>query len=354
MGFENSYDMDALSAKSRAQKLAFGPFAFHAALAMRETGLIDALQETSGDGKSKATLAEETPLPEYGVSVLVDFGVDLELVTETNGQYSLGPVGFFVANDEMTRVNFNFTRDVCYEALEHLEDSLRNQEPAGLQEFGDWETLYQGLTELSDSVKESWEDFDHFYSDRAFDSLLPVVFDQSVDRLLDVGGNTGRWSRRCLEYDPDVDVTIMDLGDQLEQARENFNNSQLEDRVHYLDRDLLRDDVQFPEGMDVIWMCQLLDCFSRDEIVRILERARASMGESTSLYIVELFPDRQDFDTAKYSLNALSLYFTCVANGNSRFYSYETMVELINRADLTIDGEIEVPSSEHTALRCTT
>lgn len=352
MGFESSYHMDALTAKSKAQELAFGPFAFQTALVMRETGLIHTLQESGSDGFSKKTLSDQTGLSEYGVSVLVDFGVDLNIVEKNGDSYSLGPVGFFIKNDEMTRVNFNFTRDVCYEALQYLEESIREEKPAGLQVLGDWATLYEGLNEISDDVKESWDNFDHFYSDRAFESLLPVVFDGSVDRLLDVGGNTGRWARRCLEYDDTVDITIMDLPKQLDEARRNLDQSGMASRVSYLERDLLDHDGPFPEGMDVIWMCQLLDCFSTDQIRRILDRLKSSMEPETRLYIVELFPDRQNFETAEYSLDAISLYFTCVANGNSRFYHCDTIMEIVRDVGLTVDREIDVPSSEHTALQC--
>ena len=68
-------------------------------------------------------------------------------------------------------------------------------------------------------VTKSWFAFDHFYSDSAFDEALKVVFRQKVKRLLDVGGNTGRWATRCVGHEADVEVTIVDLPQQLELMR---------------------------------------------------------------------------------------------------------------------------------------
>ena len=37
-------------------------------------------------------------------------------------RFHLGRLGHFLLEDEMTRVNFDFTRDVCYAAAAHLDE----------------------------------------------------------------------------------------------------------------------------------------------------------------------------------------------------------------------------------------
>ncbi len=56
-------------------------------------------------------------------------------------------------------------------------------------------------------------------------------------------------------------------------------------------------------------MCQFLDCFSEDEIVKILSTCATSMDDDAELIIVETFTDRQDFGF-QFILEATSLYFT--------------------------------------------
>jgi hypothetical protein len=352
MFLQNGGSLTAVEAKSYAQWISFGPFAFYAATVMRDTGLLEELSKSDHRGLDPTALASRTGLSEYGVSVLLDFGVHLGLVQKTDASFVLGKVGHFILHDEMTRINMNFTRDVCYRALPFLEESLRRQEPAGLQTLGPWRTIYEGLTEITEPAKSSWFRFDHFYSDRVFDALLPVVFDRPVRTLLDIGGNTGRWVLKCLRHDPQVRVILMDLPLQLDEARRNIHAAGFDERASYHAADLLDETQPFYRGADVIWMSQFLDCFSESEIRRILSRAAATMDADTLLYIVELFPDRQTFDVAAMSLDATSLYFTCIANGNSRMYHYSRFIGLVQDAGLRIEREIDDVGVGHTVLCC--
>ena len=352
----NSQDTDrrksAFEAISQAQWIAFSPFVFQAATVMRDEGLLAAIENSGKRGESVEALVETTSLSEYAVRVLLDFGVSIDLVYENQGRYCLANVGHYILNDEMTRVNMNFTRDVCYQALSRLGDSLRDGKPYGLDCLGPWETLYQGLTSLPEPAGSSWFSFDHFYSDRVFERFLPIVFADPARMILDVGGNTGRWALKCLGYDKDVYVTIMDLPCQLKEARRNIENAGFIERFNSYPIDLLDEKSTFYRGADVIWMSQFLDCFSENEILSILKRAAAVMDGETVLYIVELFWDRQKFEAAAFSLNATSLYFSCVANGKSRMYRSSDLTRLVEKAGLKIESDTDDVGAGHTVLRC--
>lgn len=342
-------NLSAMEAKSMAQRIAFAPYSFYATVVMRDSGLLDAVSEEEAD---VSTLAERSELSEYATSLLLDFGKHLGLVTESNGTFALGKVGFFMLNDEMTDVHMNLTEDMMYDALPYLSEAFDKSEPAGLQTLGPWDTLYEGLSDLPEPAKTSWHHFDHFHSRCSFDDLLPVVFDEPVSNILDVGGNTGLWTLQFLEHDPDVHVQLIDLPLVLEDARDNIEDAGERDRVTLIELDLREEAVSFPEGLDVIWMSQLLDCFPPDRIVELLKTAREAMGPNTRLLITELFPDRQDMDAAAFCLNAISLYFACVANGESRFYRFEQFREFISEADLDVESVQDVSSSHHTVITC--
>jgi len=342
----------ALEAKSRAQWIAFAPFVFQATVTIRDCGLLAAIGACPNEGTGIDELAKKTGIPLYGVRVLLDFALDFGLVVRTGSFYTLGKTGYFVLNDDMTRVNMNFTRDVCYRALESLEESVRAGVPVGLGALGEWESLYDGLTRLPEPASDSWFCFDHFYSDRVFDEVLPMVFGDPVTEILDIGGNTGRWAERCLTYDPHVYVTLMDLPRQVEAARENIRAAGFDDRFNGYPLDVLRDSGAYYKGADVIWMCQFLDCFAESEILRILEKVVVVMDANTVLYIVELFWDRQKYDAARFSLNAVSLYFTCIANGKSRMYHSDDMRRLVEQSGLKIVRERDDIGEGHTVLCC--
>lgn len=342
----------ALEALSHAQWIAFAPFVFQAAVVMRDMGLLKALEETGTQGEDVGALAAATCLSEYALKVLLDFGISMDLVYRNQGRYCLAKTGYYLLNDEMTRVNMDFTRDVCYQALARLGDSIRDGKPHGLSLLGPWETLYQGLTSLPEPARSSWFSFDHFYSDRVFEQFLPIVFEEPVKEILDVGGNTGRWALKCLGHDADVRVTIMDLSSQLEVAQHSITAAGFTDRFNVCPVDLLDENAAFYQGADVIWMSQFLDCFSETEILSILRRAAAVMDDNTLLYIIELFWDRQKFEAASFSLNATSLYFTCIANGKSRMYHSSDLLRLVEEAGLRVESDTDDIGAGHTVLRC--
>jgi hypothetical protein len=100
-------------------------------------------------------------------------------------------------------------------------------------------------------------------------------------------------------------------------------------------------------------MSQFLDCFSKPEILSLLERAKQALSDSGSLYILETYWDDQKFEASSYSLHATSLYFTCMANGNSQMYHTKDMLELIEQAGLQVVESFPGIGLSHTLFRCT-
>ena len=112
----SSYEQDsltALQAKEQAQKLAFAPIAFQAALSLRELGLLDVLDHAGVDGLSAREIATRSGVSEYGVKVLLDMGLSAQIVTQKDGRYVLARLGFFLLHDAMTRANMDFTAQKC-------------------------------------------------------------------------------------------------------------------------------------------------------------------------------------------------------------------------------------------------
>ncbi len=338
-----------MQALADAQKLAFAPFAFQAARIMRDRGLLSALQ--IGRAKSAAVLAAETGLSDYATETLLETGLSFGLCALVGEDWALTRLGHTVNHDEMTRVNMDFTHDVCYQGLFDLEAALVEGRPAGLHHLGDWPTIYEGLSRLPPKAAESWFRFDHYYSDGAMGQALPIVFAHKPARLLDVGGNTGKWATRCCGFDANVTVTIADLPGQLGLAKVQLAERGLGARVSGHPIDLLDPDQALPSGHDAIWMSQFLCCFSKVEVRSILSRAREAMGPDTSLWILDTFWDKTPNEVATYCLHATSLYFTAMANGNSRMYSLADTTRAVEAVGLRVAEVHEGLGLGHTLLR---
>jgi len=169
---------------------------------------------------------------------------------------------------------------------------------------------------------------------------------------MDVGGNTGKFAIKCANYNNDVKITILDLPGQLNDAEKYIKEAGFEDRIDGYPINLLDFSKPYPKGYDIIWMSQFLDCFSEEEVVNLISNARDAMDDHAELYIMETLWDKQRFEASTYSLHATSLYFTCIANGNSRMYHSEDMVKLTEEAGLRVVEIIENVGVSHTILRC--
>ncbi|QYK06748.1 methyltransferase [Shewanella zhangzhouensis] len=347
--------LHAFDAKCEAQKIAFAPISFQAARCLLRFGVLDAIDQTGGASVAeihqKLQFAGE-PLSPYALGVLLDMGLSMGLLWHEDGKYQLDKTGHFLLHDGMSRTNLEFVHHICYQGMFKLEESLLSGTPAGLSQFGDWDTLYPALSSLPLAAKESWFAFDHFYSDHAFDSLLPLVLADKPAHLVDIGGNTGKWARACCGYQADLKVTIMDLPQQLALASVACAEAGFAERIHYHPVDLLTEAPSFVQGADVYWMSQFLDCFSEAQIRAVLSHTREAMGRDSRLYILETFWDKQPNEASAYCVNATSLYFTAIANGNSRMYHSSVFERLIAETGLAISWQKHNIGLGHTLLCC--
>ena len=347
-------ELRAIDALEEAQKIAFAPFVFQTTVCLKRLGVLEYIfKNRDQDGVTINELSKALSISVYGLSVLLEIALSSNIVVlNSKEKYQLTKTGYFLNYNETVEVNLNFTNDVCYEGLFYLKDAIREQKPLGLKVFGDWDTIYDGLSELKPEVQKSWFEFDHHYSDGIFNEALKYVFKNNPKTIYDIGGNTGKFALQCLNHNDTVKIEIFDLPGQLKKALFNLKNNGFENRVHGNKINWLKPNPQIKKGADLIWMSQFLDCFSENEIITILKTCVASMNENTQLIIIETFTDRQKFDNAKFSLEATSLYFTALANGTSKMYPVTVFETLIKKSGLSLDEDHQL-GDYHTMLVCT-
>ena len=351
---EKRYAREQLSAGAAqrlAQEIAFGPIVFQVSRLMVKFGILEHLNN-SENGMTLNETAQAAGLSRYAAQVLLEASLSIGTVLLRDGRFYISKAGYFLLRDKMARVNMDFVHEICYQGMFDLEAALLEGRSAGLKALGEWPTIYEGLSQLEPEARRSWLAFDHYYSDNAFDEALKVVFSRPIKRLLDVGGNTGRWALRCVAHHPEVEITIMDLPQQLALMREAVTGKPGAERIHGHPANLLDDNTVFPQGFDAVWMSQFLDCFSEDEVTAILSRAREALTPEGTLYIMEPFWDRQQYETAAYTLTQTSVYFTAMANGNSKIYHSADMLRCAENAGLTIEKIDDGIGVGHSIVHC--
>ena len=340
--------LTAREAQAKAEWIAWGPIVFQVSRLMKKFGIFEMLRN-SDNGMTEAEVAQKANISGYAAKVMLEASlcIGTVLIDPETDRYTLSKTGWCFITDRATDVNTEFNHDVNYEGWFHLEESLKEGRPAGLEHFGPWPTVYEGLSQLPPQVQKSWFGFDHFYSDSSFQQALEIVFANKPKTLLDVGGNTGRWALQCVGFDKDGQVTIVDLPQQLEMMRRDTAGNGM---------NLLDASKPFPtdKHYDVIWMSQFLDCFGEDEIVSIVSRAAKIMDKNSRLYIMETLWDRQRFETAAFCLTMTSLYFTAIANVNSKMYHSDDMTRLVEKAGLKVETIHDNLGQGHSIMVCKT
>lgn len=347
--------MSAQDAQREAHKIAFAPIVFQVSRLMVKYGIFGMLEEAGRKtpaGMTVEEISEKTGLSVYAVSVLLESSLTAGTIFLNDKRFTVSKIGWFLLNDPMVRADIDFNHDVNYKGLFHLDEALREGRPAGLKELGDWPTLYEGLSSLPEQVQKSWFGFDHFYSDNSFEQAMPLVFGDNVRSVLDIGGNTGRFALKCVEKYPEVNVTVMDLPQQIGLLQNNISGKPGAGRIHTYPGDLLKEDTEIPGGFDVVWMSQFLDCFSEEQVVSILRRVASSLKPGAKVFIMETLWDRQQFDTASFDLAQTSVYFTAMANGNSKMFFSGRIEWMINEAGLKVESIIDGLGYGHSLVKC--
>ena len=334
-------------ALTNAQKFIFAPLAFQALSAMLELGIIELLDKNP---LTELEIMNFLNLDEYTVRTLLQIGIANGIIQTKDNCYGLTKMGSLFLYDDMTKVNFNYVKDVCYLGASELTNSFKEQKPKGLQKFwGNYPSIYPVLPDLPNKMKQSWYEFDHLYSDNCFEEVFSIIT-QKYKSIYDIGGNTGKFEELCLKHSKNFDITMFDLKTNIDKAK---NNSKLKNCKFHPINVLDKNPNYLNMKNSAILMSQFLDCFSKKDIVKILTDIKQYIDESSALYILEPYTDMQKFEGAEYSLIHTSLYFTCMANGVSKFYTLKEMKELILKSGFTVNKYYnDIGSYNYTLLEC--
>jgi SAM-dependent methyltransferase len=337
--------MSTTEARFAAQRIAFAPVVFQVVQVLRRSGVLRHLVHAR-DWVCQTELERRSGLSSYAVTVLLESGFAAQVVERRQDgdprpqhvHWRATSVGRLIEHDPLVRVNMDFVADVCYRALAHLEESLIQGRPAGLQELGPWKTFYEGMAEMPEPARSSWFNYDHSYSDTAFPAALDVLATRKVAHVADIGANTGRFAIAFLQRFARGRVTLCDLPRQLELARETLAGHDLLERAVFWPCDLLDEASRLPQGEaapDAFWLSQFVCCFAEAEIVSLLKRVLAAIRDDGSIFVLDTFWDDQPHSLAAYCLINTSPYFATVANGNSRMYRLDLFLSLARQAGLT-------------------
>ena len=111
-------DIKAIDARFEAQKIAFSPIVFQAAKCMIDFNILNIIENSGENGITEEDILKNISLSPYALSVLLELSLGLcliKIVKNSNPyKYVLCKLGFFLINDNLTRVNINFVNDTVF------------------------------------------------------------------------------------------------------------------------------------------------------------------------------------------------------------------------------------------------
>ena len=168
---------------------------------------------------------------------------------------------------------------------------------------------------------------------------MPIIFEKNRKNIMDIGANTAKFSISALKYNNDIICSLVDLEGQIKLAKKNIDDNNFSGRVEYFPMNILEEKNKLPKNCDVIWMSQFLDCFSIEQIKLIMRKVKEVSDEYTDIFVLEPLWDKQKYISSAFSIQATSLYFTAIANGNSKMYPYKLLVNTIEEEGFKLVNE---------------
>jgi hypothetical protein len=338
-------------AMGEAHKIAFYPMIFQAVRCMVKFGVLPCLCEMKG-GACREELERASGLSQYAIGLMLDVALLAGIVREREGRFSPTKLGRLLVEEKSVRACMDFMHDVCYQGAFALDSSFETGKPEGLKVFGEWDTIYQGLCRLPENASKSWFNFDNHYSDLIFDDAAKIGLENKPSVVYDIGGNTAKFDIALLKAGGGIRSVIVDLPPMLEKAKAGLSAAGLADRAMFVSMDMLDPSAKLPKGADAIWMSQFLDCFSPEDIVSILKKAKGALNPGGRVFILEPFVDLQD-NGAALALTCISLYFACMANGYSKMCRQSEMEGFVKDAGLSVSRlHPGMGMFSHTLMEC--
>ncbi|MCQ2324835.1 MAG: class I SAM-dependent methyltransferase [Paludibacteraceae bacterium] len=332
-----SDSMTAREAQERALLYSWAPAVFEASRLLIDWGILAAIDK-SEKGLTVEEIGALTGHKPLAISSLVEAGLTCSIlfIDASTDRYRLTKLGWFLLNDEMTHVNFDFNHSVNYRSFYLLDKALEAEEPKGLQTISEAQTIYEALPKLDEHTRQAWLNYDHFYSDRSFEQALPFVLASHPKTLLDVGGNTGEMALQLVSKDPDIHVTVCDLPEMITMMKEAIAGQPGAERISGLSANLLDETQRFTSTYDAIWMSQFIMCFPETEIDAILRRVTQAMHKDSRLYLMEVLWNRQSYPAAAFCQTMNSLYFIATASGNNKMLVSDCLLAHLSKAGLEL------------------
>ncbi|GAB1540313.1 methyltransferase [Scytonema sp. NUACC21] len=121
----------------------------------------------------------------------------------------------------------------------------------------------------------------------------------SIDKLVDVGGGTGKFLAAILEANPTMTGVLFDLPEAIDEAKNSCETASVNDRCQLIGGNFFE---AVPSDGDAYLLKHVIHNWGNEQAIAILKRCHQAMKEQGRLLVIEaVIPPGNDFTGSKFS-----------------------------------------------------
>lgn len=303
-------------------RLVFAAAAFQTLRAACETGLLEQLLDAP-DGFDRDEIGTRIGLRGRWLDTLLTAAAATDLIRrDHNGRYSVADeIAPAVRSEEWSlfTATVAFEHHFSYRGISKFTESLVRETNAGIENFpgraGDSLYVRYGADPKLRQV---------FYTYmRAWSRIGgPVLWDALVEiaptRMLDIGGGDGVHAIAATNRLPGLEVTVLELPENVDVARARIAEEGLVERVSVVGGDMFA--TPFPGGHDLVLFAHQLVIWTEEENLALLRRSNAALPLGGTVVIFSSMTD--DSEDGPFIAAMASLYHAAIPVEGGRIYPW--------------------------------
>jgi ubiquinone/menaquinone biosynthesis C-methylase UbiE len=252
-----------------------------------ELGMIDRLM--SSHSAPVAELAKTVSTDGRGMKLLIDLLVSNDVVEQSENQLSLTDnFRTALAFRDLLLAKVDFANLVAPDFIEHFTQLIVDP-PAFMREarifkLFDYSRALQ-FTPENEVATRRWMSFTTMLTRYEAPVLAHCHDFGRVDRILDVGGNSGELVLQICKRHPQIDVTVLDLPVVCRVGQKHVAGHPEARRIHFLEANSAQQ--PFPSGFDVVIFKSMLHDWLPQLTQSLLANAMASLNPGGTVLIFE-------------------------------------------------------------------
>jgi ubiquinone/menaquinone biosynthesis C-methylase UbiE len=327
------------------ESILIAPISFQLLRSALKLKLIDLLHEQPG--QTAKEISQNLKLDIYPLNILVLGLSSLHIINKIGDRYYNDPLLSLAllenSNNNLIPKMLDYMHTIVGPAMNHLEESVRQNEPHGLWErYGkDTDDFYTAISQNP----EHYKCFNNFMSCMSDLNLKKVVKSGPFHKckyILDIGGNIGNLSIELANIHPNAEITLLDNSEVIKKAQKRFNTHPSSSRLKVVAGNILKDPI--PKGFDCIILSHFIDIFSQEVNQDIFRKIYSSLN--TNGYLCAKNSTIDANEDGPVIQGVFSSYFFCLANGQGQTYSIKKIKSWFTNCNFKEIKVVHLPAQE--------